>query len=305
MTGFIILLITYFVPALILIGIIYAITNYFYTRTTYYDITHVPYLKMRRNIGRYGEYLTFKRLKYYENQGAKFLFNCYLPRDNGETTEIDVLMLHTSGIYVFESKNYSGWIFGDEKSKTWTQTLPRGRGRRAQKEHFLNPIMQNKTHIKWLKNTLGDERLICHSVIVFSERCKLKNINISSEDIFVVNREHIEWAVKQLERDNQNVLSAEQIDNFYNVLFPFTQVSDEDKEQHIQNIKQRLSQDVRDVEVKQEQSQLLYEDNICPWCGNKLVIRTNKKGVNAGWKFWGCSSFPNCRYVKQFDNQER
>ena len=63
-----------------------------------------------------------------------------MPRDDGETTEIDVLMLHTSGIYVFESKNYSGWIFGDEKSKTWTQTLPNGRGRRAQKERFLNPI---------------------------------------------------------------------------------------------------------------------------------------------------------------------
>ena len=48
----------------------------------------------------------------------------------------------------------------------------------------------------------------------------------------------------------------------------------------------------------------LYYDNICPWCGNRLVIRS-AKGVTPSHQFWGCSSFPNCRYVKQFENQER
>ena len=36
----------------------------------------------------------------------RFLFNCYLPKQDGEKTEIDVIFLHESGIYVFESKNY-------------------------------------------------------------------------------------------------------------------------------------------------------------------------------------------------------
>ena len=39
--------------------------------------------------------------------GASFLFNCYLPMENKETTEIDAIMIHHSGIYVFESKNYA------------------------------------------------------------------------------------------------------------------------------------------------------------------------------------------------------
>jgi restriction system protein len=35
----------------------------------------------------------------------------------------------------------------------------------------------------------------------------------------------------------------------------------------------------------------------CPKCGSDLVERTAKKGVNAGNKFWGCSSFPKCRHI--------
>lgn len=41
--------------------------------------------------------------------------NLYLPKEDGSTTEIDLIMLSETGILVFESKNYSGWIFGDEK----------------------------------------------------------------------------------------------------------------------------------------------------------------------------------------------
>ena len=36
----------------------------------------------------------------------------------------------------------------------------------------------------------------------------------------------------------------------------------------------------------------------CPKCGNNLVPRTTKRGKNAGDKFWGCSTFPRCRYMR-------
>ena len=39
-------------------------------------------------------------------------------------------------------------------------------------------------------------------------------------------------------------------------------------------------------------------DMICPRCGSKLVLRTAKKGDNAGNQFYGCSTFPKCRYIK-------
>ena len=118
-----------------------------YYSSTYYMQTTAPYLEVTTDKGKYGEYLIYDCLKYYENTGAKFLFNCYLYKDNGQTTEIDVIMIHSSGIFVFESKNYSGWIFGNEKASTWTQTLAVGRGKPAEKEHFYNPIRQNELHI--------------------------------------------------------------------------------------------------------------------------------------------------------------
>ena len=57
-----------------------------------------------------GEYFTYQCIAPL-NGYKKFIFNCYLPKADGETTEVDVILLHESGIYVFESKNYSGWIF--------------------------------------------------------------------------------------------------------------------------------------------------------------------------------------------------
>ena len=36
----------------------------------------------------------------------------------------------------------------------------------------------------------------------------------------------------------------------------------------------------------------------CPKCGGKLVLRTAKKGMNAGNQFYGCSSYPKCNYIR-------
>lgn len=98
-------------------------------------------------IGRYGEMLTARKLKTAKLFGrdGKILRNVYVPKDNGETSEIDVLFITQKGIFVFESKNYSGWIFGDERSQYWTDSLPN-----RQKNKFYNPIKQNRTRAKAL-----------------------------------------------------------------------------------------------------------------------------------------------------------
>lgn len=64
-------------------------------------------------IGRRGEKLTERELKLVKFFGrdGKVLRNVYVPKDNGETSEIDVLFITQKGIFVFESKNYSGWMF--------------------------------------------------------------------------------------------------------------------------------------------------------------------------------------------------
>jgi len=36
----------------------------------------------------------------------------------------------------------------------------------------------------------------------------------------------------------------------------------------------------------------------CPKCGAHMILRTAKKGDNAGSQFWGCSTFPKCNATK-------
>ena len=105
----------FLIPAIIII-IVLVKKDKEYKNGAYYQITKYPYSSVKHNTGRYGEYLTYKYLKQFETSGAKFLFNIYIPKENGETTEIDVLMICKKGLFVFESKNYSGWIFGSETS---------------------------------------------------------------------------------------------------------------------------------------------------------------------------------------------
>ena len=185
--------------------------------------------------GKKGEYLVFQVLRHYEEQGARFLFNCYLPKEDGTTTEIDVLMIHATGLYVFESKNYSGWIFGHERAKTWTQTLPGRRGH-AHKEHFYNPILQNKGHIKWLKRFLGDENLPMHSIVVFSDRCTLKKIELTSPAALVINRYNLTASVKKIMAVFPCCLAKYDVDRIYEMLYPLSQVSETEKQQHIRDV---------------------------------------------------------------------
>jgi len=48
--------------------------------------------------------------------------NVTLPTEDG-TTQIDHIIVSEYGIFVVETKNMKGWIFGDEKQKYWTQKI--------------------------------------------------------------------------------------------------------------------------------------------------------------------------------------
>jgi len=43
------------------------------------------------------------------------------------------------------------------------------------------------------------------------------------------------------------------------------------------------------------------DDNLCPLCGSAMVLRTAKRGVTVGERFWGCSAYPKCRGTKPYD----
>lgn len=130
-------------------------------------------------------------------------------------------MLCSRGVFVFESKNYSGWIFGNESQKNWCQTLPKGRGN-SNKELFYNPILQNKSHIKHLQNLIGNNISIW-SVIVFLERCTLKNIQINNDDVIkVIRRCDAFNTVEDMCKNEPEDMDQEIIEKLYTTLYPYT-----------------------------------------------------------------------------------
>ena len=79
------------------------------------------------NAGQFGEFSTEYALTNHHLPGELVVLkNVYVPYQ-GRTSEIDLLMIHEKGIFVFESKNYSGWIFGSADQLNWTQSLQNGK----------------------------------------------------------------------------------------------------------------------------------------------------------------------------------
>ncbi len=95
------------------------------------------------------------------------LHDVTLPTSNS-TTQIDHIFVSCCGVFVVETKNYKGWIYGREGDRQWTQKL----GRRSYR--FQNPLRQNYRHVKTLQDLLGLPPETIHSVIAFVGNCRFK-----------------------------------------------------------------------------------------------------------------------------------
>lgn len=179
--------------------------------------------------GGYGEYLIYKKLNNnYITGYKKILQNVYIPYKD-RTSEIDLIMIHEKGIFVFESKNYSGWIFGSAEQKNWTQSL-----NKYTKIKFYNPIMQNYNHIKALSQYLGIDKRTMKSVIVFSDECQLMKIPQNTEYYTIVKENWLSQVMIQELEIKNNIFSIDEIDNMEEKLKPLTNVSEEVKRKHIE-----------------------------------------------------------------------
>ena len=217
------------------------------------------------NAGQFGEFATEFALTNHNLEGNfRVLKNLYLPL-KGKTTEIDLLMLHEKGVFVFESKNYSGWIFGDSDQLKWTQSLPNG-----ERNQFYNPIRQNQTHIRALAEYLEMPEAAFISYIVFSERCSLKKVPEDTPEVVIVRRPDMLKKLRSTLKRTEVQYSPEKIQNMTGKLEGLTHQSETVKEQHIEDLKTK-----------------------CPFCGSPLVLRKGKYG-----NYWGCSAYPKCRFTR-------
>lgn len=200
-------------------------------------------------------------------EGKQYIINNYMLEYEGKSSQIDHIIIKPNGVFVIETKNYSGLIFGNENQLNWTQVLAYGKV----KHKLYNPLKQNATHIYRLKKILDDDSINIESIVVFVRNNTKHIVADNVIPLFRLKR----FLKQQLGEE----LSFDRMREIYNKLIGSKQICNVSKREHIENIhtmKENLN------------------NNICPRCGGALVKRNGKYG-----EFYGCENYPKCKFIKK------
>lgn len=208
----------------------------------------------------FGMWLTLDSKKY------RRVHNVILSSKNG-TAQIDHILVSVYGIFIIETKNVKGWVFGSERQAKWTQVLY------GYKYSFQNPIRQTFRQKKVLAEFLGIDEHLIHTIVYFVGDCEFKtrmppNVLQNGLDSYVM-------------RFKQHVLSDAEIMRISCMLERTAKSKSLTKRDHLKSLRERHS-----------------STKTCPRCGGNLLKRTAKKGPNTGLEFFGCSNYPKCKFTR-------
>ncbi|MGL4548434.1 HRDC domain-containing protein [Eubacterium aggregans] len=144
---------------------------------------------------------------------SKVYTNLYVPREDGSTAVLPLVMLCASGIYVFHYMDMEGWILGREESHWWTHFIA------TDERNFVeNPIWENDGAITDLMAFFpSTDGSFYKSYVVFSDRCELRSVEVTG-NARVLNTKDF---TRVLEKDmmvSDPVFAAEEMTQFEQVL---------------------------------------------------------------------------------------
>lgn len=200
----------------------------------------------------------------------KSLNNLTLITGNG-TTQIDHVVVSRFGVFVVEDKTMDGWIFANPNDPSWTIV------NWGNKYKIQNPIHQNFKHVHAVRDVLEIELGQVHSIIVFRGKCEFKTTTPQN----VLTHGYVDY----IQSFRELVFSNDQVEKLYSMLMlAAKEKSLRTNQEHVRSLQERFS-----------------STTVCPKCGGKLTLRTAKNGPKAGSKFYGCSNYPKCHYVKKIE----
>lgn len=246
---------------------------YFLLLTSIIIISIILKINSPRIKGIIGEFNVNTRLKFL---GTEYIVlkDILIKSSNNSTSQIDEIILSEYGIFVIETKNYKGWIFGNEKSENWTQIIFKER------YNFRNPVKQNWSHIYALRNILSNFPNIKYfPIVVFTGDVTLKEIESS---IPVIYDNQINNTIKNL--SSEKCISLKELKQIKSILESSEIKEKVIRKEHIKTIKRKIIND-----------KLKKENLICPKCNGELRLRDGKYN-----KFYGCSNFPKCRFTMPY-----
>jgi len=202
---------------------------------------------------------------------------------DGATTQIDHIVVSVYGIFVIETKNVSGEIYGSEKDRTWTKKIEGGRT-----YQFQNPLRQNYRHqcslIEFLNLrcpgiglSKADINSRIFSNVFFGPKAEVKTLDklpdgVSGSVWFIKSKTDVVFTDLQVDQ----MVGAVRDGKLPNGLVSGIST----RKKHIESLNERHNRTAGDP---------------CPRCGEELVTRKRRKD---GKEFVGCTGFPKCRYIK-------
>ena len=208
------------------------------------------------------------------------VYNDLLIRDGKYTTQVDHIIISRYGVFVLETKNVHGKVYGSENAEFWKQYLPDTGYKRygyTQEHQLRNPIWQNNGHIKTLRRLVFGNDVPIYGMIVFPSGTE---INVTVESPVMT----MGFVIRYIKSFGDEVLSSDQMNFYRRRLFEVISTSESDRKEHLDNVNH--SKERRNVAVA---------NGKCPLCGGNLVIREGRYG-----QFYGCSNYPKCKYTHPF-----
>lgn len=210
-------------------------------------------------IGHFGERKLIKKLCIIPN--SYLINNVTFYSQNEKSVQIDHVLVSSRGIFVIETKSYSGRIYGNNSNLEWTQVLNFG----SVKNRFYSPVKQNNTHIYELGKKLDKPMFNC---VVFVRGDISK---VESKNVFDLT------SIYKFVMAKPEIYTMEEIEEYKNIISGLcVKISNKEHINNINRMKKNIS------------------NNICPRCNKELLLRIGSKG-----SFYGCSNYPKCTFKKK------
>lgn len=198
------------------------------------------------------------------------VFNDVYILSGNRSVQIDHVVISRYGVFVIETKNYKGWVYGSANAEYWTQNIY------GHKYKFYNPTRQNASHIGAICNLFRITRDKAIPIIVFAGSATVR----CSADCYVI---YLRKLRKVIDRHKNVRFTDEQVKQMVGELSAAFVTDKNRKREHVQEVRKQVAKKER-----------LEENGICPRCHGQLIMREGLHG-----RFIGCSNYPYCKYTAQ------
>ena len=218
-----------------------------------------------KNKGKRGEEEVFNILLQLPDE--YHLMNDVILQTNNGTTQIDHVVISRYGVFVIETKNYRGNIYGDDNRQNWKQNIV---------TEFYNPVKQSLGHSNAIRRNLKNwPHLKVIPIVVFTNRANLQNVKTCYHVVY-------DYQLLSTIYSYQTVyLNDSEVKDVANWLYHVDVREFVDDKTHVHN--------VRSAKIQQTYK---IKSGICPNCGGTLVLRSGRYGG-----FYGCSNYPTCKFT--------